>query len=306
MFKKLPKYILALIGLTILFTSCKKEYESIQSVDSKKITDFIVANNLTNLMVEDSAKTGYYYQILSQGTGAQLKTTDSVLYNGVLTGLDNRTVYGNSATPGNVNLGTLVGYTNALNGVTITAIRDVMLKLKRGGIARILLPSHLAYGKNGSGDIPSNQNMDITITTYADTTQAQRDDRLISEFVASKGLSMIKDPSGVYYSISAVGSGTYPITVNSTVSANYTGRYIDGTVFQSSTDAVDFNFSPVEGNLGVSGWRYVMPGKVEKDGKIRMIIPSRLAYGTTGSGGTGGVPANAILDFDVVVVSVMQ
>lgn len=301
MLKKLSGYILALVGLTLLFTSCKKDYESIQSIDSKTIADYISSNNLTNVMIADSAKTGYYYQIVTQGTGRPLKNTDSILYNGVVKGLENGTVY--LSTPTYANLGTYVGYTNQLNAVSIPAIHDVMLKLRRGGVARILLPSYLAYGKNGSGSIPSNENIDLTITTYADTTQAQHDDNVIQQFITSKGLTMIKDPSGVYYSISAVGSGTYPITVNSSVNVSYTGRYIDGTVFDTNTNIL-FNFSPgLEGNLGVKGWRDVIPGKLQRNGKIRMIIPSGLAYGTAGS---GTLPGNAILDFDVEILSVLQ
>jgi FKBP-type peptidyl-prolyl cis-trans isomerase FkpA len=298
MLKKFSGYILALAGLTIIFTSCKKDYESIQSVDSKKITDYIAANNLTG-MVEDSAKTGYYYQIVTQGTGAFLKNTDSILYNGVAKGMENGVTY--LSTPSYANLGTFVGYTGSLSyrssPYSIPAIHDVMLKLKRGGSARILLPSYLAFGKNGAGDIPSNENIDLIITTYPDTTQTQLDDRLIQTFVTSKGLSMIKDPSGVWYSISAAGSGTYPITINSTIQTSYTGRFTDGTVFDSSTDAT-FGVSAV-----VEGWGKVIPGKLEKGGKIRMIIPSRLGYGP---GGYNTIPGNSILDFDVEILSVTQ
>ncbi|SEA87732.1 FKBP-type peptidyl-prolyl cis-trans isomerase [Pedobacter hartonius] len=301
MLKKLSGYILAFAGLTLIFTSCKKDYESIQSVDSKKITDYIAANNLTG-MVEDSAKTGYYYQIVTQGTGEFLKNTDSILYDGLAKGMENGVTY--LSTPSYANLGTFVGYTGSLAyqsvGYSIPAIHDVMLKMRRGATARILLPSYLAFGKNGAGDVPSNENIDLTITTYPDISQTALDDRLIQAFITSKGLSMIKDPSGVWYSVSAAGSATDPVTVNSTITVNYTGRYTDGTVFDSSTDATAvFNLSPGSGII--EGWTKTLPGKLGKGGKIRMLIPSRLGYGTSG---TGTLPGNAILDFDVEVTSV--
>jgi FKBP-type peptidyl-prolyl cis-trans isomerase FkpA len=303
MLKKLSGYTLALVGLTLIFTSCKKDYESIQSVDSQKISDYIAKNNLTG-MVADSAKTGYYYQIVTQGTGAFLKNTDSVLYNGEIKGMENGTVYSNSSNNGNGNLSTYVGYTSQLNGVTIPAIREVMLKMRRGGVARILLPSYLAYGKNGSGNIPSNENIDLTITTYPEVTQAERDDKLIQQFIASKGLNMIKDPSGVYYSIAAVGAGTYPITVNSTIETSYTGRLVDGTIFDANTDASLLLSGTIK------GWSLTLPGKLQRDGKIRMLIPSGLAYGTSSQAGSttypNGIPSNAILDFDLQILSVLQ
>jgi len=295
MLKKLSGSILALIGLTVIFTSCKKEYESIQSIDSKKISDYIAKNNLT-AMVEDPAKTGYYYQIVTPGTGALLKNTDSILYNGSVKSMENATVY--LSTPTYANLGTFVGYTNVLNSISIPAIREVLLKMSRGGTARILLPSYLAYGRNGLNDIPSNENIDLTISTYPEANQALLDERLIKEFIASKGLTgMIRDPSGVYYTVTAPGSGTYPITETATVTASYTGRLTDGTVFDSNT-----SYSSVL-NQNIQGWYKSLPGKVREGGKIRILIPSGLGYGTTGS---GTISPNAILDFDIEITTVTQ
>ena len=298
MLKKFSGYILALAGLTVIFTSCKKEYDSIQTVDSAKITDFIAKNNITG-MVQDSAKTGYYYQIVTPGTvGALLKNSDTILYTGSFKGMESGVTYFSTASYYNLN--NFVGYTNSIsyNGASynIPAIREVMLKMRRGGTARILLPSYLAFGRNGAGEIPSNENIDLTITTFPDTTQAQLDDRLIQAFVTSKGLNMTKDPSGIWYSISAPGSGDVPITAESKITAAYTGRLTDGTVFDSSTSA-EFE---LEGGV-IAGWTRIIPGKLLKGGKMRMIIPSRLAYGKSGR---GSIPGNTILDFDLEVLTI--
>jgi FKBP-type peptidyl-prolyl cis-trans isomerase FkpA len=298
MLKKLSGYTLALIGLNILFSSCQKDYESIQSVDAKKITDYISKNNLSGLMKEDSLKSGYYYQILTPGTGTNFKNTDSVLYNGVVQSLENGTVYLTTNTNGN--LGTYVGYTNTLNGASIPAIRDVLAKLKPGGRARIILPSYLAFGKNGldASNIPSNENIDLYINTYPEKVQWQLDDRLLQAFIATKGLSMIKDQSRVYYSISTPGSGTDIIYPTSTITAKYTVRYLDGTVLDSSTDGT---FSSVLSSLAVKGWEKILPGRITAGGKVRILIPSDLAYGTAGS---TTITANACLDFDIEITAV--
>jgi FKBP-type peptidyl-prolyl cis-trans isomerase FkpA len=298
MLKKLSGYTLALIGLTILFSSCKKDYESIQSVDAKKISDYISKNNLTGLMKEDSLKTGYYYQILSPGTGTIYKNTDSVLYNGVVQSLESGTVYLSTNTNGN--LGTYVGYTNTLNGAAIPAIRDVLAKLKPGGKARIILPSHLAFGKNGldASNIPSNENIDLYITTYPEKVQWQLDERRLQEFVTAKGLTMIKDPSRVLYSISAVGTGTDVISTTSTLVVKYTERYLDGTVFDSSTDGT---FTPTVLSSLIKGWNLILPGRLLAGGKVRLLIPSDLCYGPNP---TNGIAANSCLDFDIEIVSV--
>lgn len=301
MLKKLSGYSLALIGLTVLFASCKKDYESAQTIDSAKLSTYIAKNNLTQ-MVADPAKTGYYYQILTPGTGNNYAVTDSVLYNAEAKGLDNGTVY--LSTPTYANLGSFVAYTNGvagtstISGIAIPALVDVLKLLKPGGSARILLPSYLAWGKNGSGPIPSNENIDITITTYADKNQTALDERLIQEFIATKGLTgMIRDPSGVYYNINPAGSGDLAIDKYSTINATYTLRFTDGTVLET---AADQSFS-LAGTI--QAWQDVIPGKLKKGGKMRMLIPSGKAYGTSGSS-TGSIPANSILDYDVEITGV--
>jgi len=303
MLKKFSGYILALAGLTVIFTSCKKEYDSIQTVDSAKITDFIAKNNITG-MVQDSAKTGYYYQIVTPGTvGSLLKNSDTILYTGSFKGMESGVTYFSTASYYNLN--NFVGYTNSIsyNGASynIPAIREVMLKMRRGGTARILLPSYLAFGRNGAGEIPSNENIDLTITTFPDTTQAQLDDRLIQEFVTSKGLNMTKDPSGIWYSISTAGDGETFVTTSSTATTAYTGRLIDGSVFQTNTTGIPVDFSTPPGDVPLRAWLRIIPGRLKKGGKIRMIIPSRLGYGKIGD---SSIPGNAILDFDVEVLSI--
>lgn len=301
--KKLSGYILALVGLTLLFTSCKKDYESIQSIDSKSISDYIAKNNLTSSMIADPGNSGYYYQILTPGTGDLLKNTDSVLYSGTIKGLENGTTY--LSTPAYSNLGTYVGYTAQLgyNQVTYTfnAIHDVMLKMSRGGTARIILPSYLGFGKNGAGSVSSNENLDLYINTYPETLQADRDDALIKAYIAAKGLNMTKDPSGVYYAISAVGKGTYDITPTSTVATSYTGKLLDGTTFDANT------YYTQALNSNIQGWA-VIAGKVQRDGKITIIIPSGLAYGSSSKGGStaypNGIPGNSCLMFDIQILSV--
>ncbi|WP_367864576.1 FKBP-type peptidyl-prolyl cis-trans isomerase [Pedobacter sp. WC2423] len=303
MLKKLSQFTLALIGLTVLFSSCKKTYDSIQVVDGKKIEDYIKANNLT--VTPDSLKTGYYYQILNPGTGTALySTSDSVLYNVSVKGLENGTVYWASSLNGN--LGTLGGYTNVLapvdntvfSTIGVTALRDVILRLKPGGSARILLPSYLAYGKNGVGTIPSNENIDLTVTTAPEKSQVALDDRIINDIIKKNSLTMIKDPSRVYYSISTPGTGTDKISLSSTLIVNYTLRFADGSVFASSLDGT---YSTTLATL-IKGWSDIIPGKLTKGGKIRLLIPSDRGYGPLGNAPT--LPRNAVLDYDIEIVSV--
>ncbi|MDE5727602.1 MAG: FKBP-type peptidyl-prolyl cis-trans isomerase [Duncaniella sp.] len=106
-------------------------------------------------------------------------------------------------------------------------------------------------------------------------------------------------PSGLQYEVIAEGDGPMPKATDR-VEVHYTGKLIDGTVFDSSVDR------GVPATFGVT---QVIPGWVEalqlmKAGsKWRLFIPSELAYGPQGAGGIIG--PNATLVFDVELLRVL-
>ncbi|WP_316791198.1 FKBP-type peptidyl-prolyl cis-trans isomerase [Pedobacter frigoris] len=302
MLKKISSYTFVLLGMIVVLSSCKKEYESIESIDQAKIQEYISKNNIA--AVEDPAKSGFYYQIVTPGTGDQFANTDSILYTVTVKSLLNGTVYYES--PVYSNIGTYVGYTNALLGLNATGIRTAIQALKPGGKARVILPSYLAFGKNGNTTIgvPSNEIIDVVISTYPEKKQRLLDDRLIREYLIAKGLTATKDPvTGVYYIVVTQGTGTEIIDMTTKINANYTGRYmLNGSVFDSSTDG---SYSFVLTQL-ISGWDVLT--KFKKGAKVRLFIPSSEGYGTAGSvnPNTGQImiSPNAILDFDIEILGV--
>lgn len=106
-------------------------------------------------------------------------------------------------------------------------------------------------------------------------------------------------PSGLQYEVLKEGDGTQP-TANDQVEVHYTGKLIDGTVFDSSEE---------RGMPATFGVTQVIPGWVEalqlmKAGsRWRLFIPSQLAYGPNGAGGVIG--PNATLIFDVELLKVI-
>lgn len=106
-------------------------------------------------------------------------------------------------------------------------------------------------------------------------------------------------PSGLQYEVLTEGNGPQP-TAQDQVEVHYTGKLIDGTVFDSSVDR------GVPATFGVT---QVIPGWVEalqlmKAGsKWRLFIPSQLAYGPNGAGGVIG--PNSTLIFDVELIRVL-
>lgn len=120
-------------------------------------------------------------------------------------------------------------------------------------------------------------------------------------FLAENGKrpEIVTTASGLQYEVLAEGNGTMPAASDQVV-VHYTGKLIDGTVFDSSVE---------RGQPATFGVTQVIPGWVEalqlmKAGsKWRLYIPSNLAYGPNGAGGAIG--PNATLIFDVELLQVV-
>ncbi len=105
-------------------------------------------------------------------------------------------------------------------------------------------------------------------------------------------------PSGLQYEVVKEGTGAMP-EKGDQVKVHYTGRLIDGTVFDSSVE---------RGEPATFGVTQVIPGWVEalqlmKAGsEWRLYIPSALAYGPNGAGGVIGPDATLIFDVQLLEV----
>jgi FKBP-type peptidyl-prolyl cis-trans isomerase len=104
-------------------------------------------------------------------------------------------------------------------------------------------------------------------------------------------------PSGLAYKIGQAGSGPKPTPVD-TVRAHYTGRLIDGTVFDSSAGGEPFQ---TQLNRVIPGWTEGL-GLIGAGGMITLYVPAKLGYGDEGS---GDIPPGATLIFEVELVEVI-
>lgn len=130
--------------------------------------------------------------------------------------------------------------------------------------------------------------------TDAEKAQLSKDEKIIEDFIAEKQIKDVKrTANGLYYVILNPGEGNFKYTAESQVLAKYTGRLLNGQIFDSSSTGIGFYLTRV-----ITGWQDGIP-LVQKGGKIRLLIPSVMAYGSRGQ---GAIPANAVLDFDVEVI----
>jgi FKBP-type peptidyl-prolyl cis-trans isomerase FkpA len=123
------------------------------------------------------------------------------------------------------------------------------------------------------------------------------EDPAMQAYIAAKGITATKDPSGMYYQVESAGSGSQP-TINSKVAVKYAGYLLNGSKFDElATPVPDPNNWWSLGGL-IVGWQIGIP-KIARGGKIKLIIPSSLAYGCSA---IGSIPANSVLVFDVELV----
>lgn len=128
------------------------------------------------------------------------------------------------------------------------------------------------------------------------------------DFNAGAGLPVVTYPDGLKYIDLKVGTGAADRN-DENLTVQYTGWLSDGTVFDSSRVA---GRTPFVFQLGQSqvipGWDEGLLG-MNVGGKRKLLIPSALGYGPTGSTadpttGVQTIPPNANLVFEVELIKV--
>lgn len=106
--------------------------------------------------------------------------------------------------------------------------------------------------------------------------------------------------SGLQYEVLQEGDGKTKPKASDVVQVKYSGKLLDGTVF----DSTDKNGgTPMDINLGqvIKGWTEGIQ-LMSKGSKYRFYIPSDLAYGDQGAG--GAIPGGSTIIFDVELVNI--
>lgn len=299
----------------LIFSACdKKEYQTIVELDEENIQAYIRKNNLTEVV--PFKNTGMYYQILEEGTGSALDYDQKfpivysfITHDGSYSAVDtfsasNRYAdflgyfpYGSAVA--NSNSGSPLDKEEGLKLVMHEALKNA------GGKIRVLVPSRLAYGRNGSGAIGSNMSLDYTIHAVDPADLPDYESSSIEKYLSSLNGTQVADfektSTGIYYNIVEPGSGD-AITENSTLKLGYSLKLLNGKLLeQSATDSTSLELANT-----IEGWKEILP-MLKAGGKVRMVLPSTQAYGIAGNvsnTNTNGIPPFSALDFEISVKSV--
>ena len=104
-----------------------------------------------------------------------------------------------------------------------------------------------------------------------------------------------KTDSGLMYQVVTAGGDNEKPNPGDTISAHYTGMFLDGRKFDSSVDRGEPISFPVGTGRVIKGWDEALLD-MKKGEKRILIIPPQLAYG---SRGRGPIPPNSTLVFEV-------
>jgi FKBP-type peptidyl-prolyl cis-trans isomerase FkpA len=142
-----------------------------------------------------------------------------------------------------------------------------------------------------------------------------REPAKIQTYIEKNKLNVTKTASGLNYVITQPGAGDKP-AVGDTVEVNYTGKFVNGKVFDTSvkdTAQKSKTFNPMRPYKAVRipvGVKAVIPGWDEglmllnKGAKATFVIPSNLAYGEQGGGQI--IPPYTPLVFNVEILNIIK
>jgi len=133
------------------------------------------------------------------------------------------------------------------------------------------------------------------ITNKKKAGQKNKDQDIIKKYLADNNVTAQQDTSGLHYVLYTNKGGVKP-NATQCVEVKYTGKFMaDGKIFDHS-EKIAFPLMNV-----ITGWRLGIPLLGIGD-SATLFIPSTLGYGAEGY--PGAIPPNAILIFDVELLSI--
>lgn len=128
-----------------------------------------------------------------------------------------------------------------------------------------------------------------TITAqYVNDSSATQRAQMIA-FCNNNGISYTVHPSGILYQIITPGDTAKPNLCTS-LTMTYAGKLMTGIQFDAGT--ITYPLKDL-----IVGWQIAVP-LIGKGGKIKMVLPSSLAYGASA---VGSIPANSPLFFEMSI-----
>ena len=170
-----------------------------------------------------------------------------------------------------------------------------MKKIFSIALAAMLMAGMASCGGN------STSSTETTEEATPDYGQQIKDNKTLGrEFLEqnAKNDSVVQTQSGLQYMVLKEGTGAKPGPTDE-VTVHYTGKLLDGTVFDSSVERGEPATFPLD--KVIPGWTEGLQ-LMSEGSRYKFFIPSELAYGSKGAGNQ--ILPNSTLIFDVELLKV--
>ncbi|MDE6510795.1 MAG: FKBP-type peptidyl-prolyl cis-trans isomerase [Muribaculaceae bacterium] len=189
-----------------------------------------------------------------------------------------------------------------------------MKKTFRSAVAVIAVAATALCVASCGKQKPSKEDSTAVEELVGEVMQAQQDSTAAANSEATAGSTNMADynaaffqgnsgyqttPSGLKYVTVVEGTGASPKETD-VVTVHYTGRLLDGTVFDSSVQRGEPTSFPLQ--MVIKGWTEGLQ-LMKVGGQTVFYIPSDLAYGPQGTPG-GPIGPNADLIFEVQLLGI--
>jgi FKBP-type peptidyl-prolyl cis-trans isomerase len=288
------------VSLSSCLSKVVLEDDIILQQNETQIQQYISAKKLTT----QKAINGVYYVIIkSNPSGRLMVLGDTVRLHYVISRLDGTKIDSSSVLKNQP----FTFYNNLKNGNGGNT--NIFLKMlpfmREGEQATFILPSTLAGDSQAFPNLPANSPVRCDISFM----KIYSEEVTIDDYVAKNKIQLTSKDSLVstltgytsYLRYIKVREGSADVITGKVAKLKYTGRLLNGFVFDSNISRTDsLNYTIGGTNSLVQGFAAGV-AKMKLGEKATFIIPSGLGYGRTGSGNK--IPGESTLIFDVEMVA---
>lgn len=319
--KKSIKVAALMVAGMATMVACKQG-DSNQNVDENMIAAGYTA------YYENDVPTGLYYKLEKENANAQKVEEGDVIVGEMTVRFDTTMLFSNKGHASRIaqavpNFEIKVG-----DGLKLLHVGDVAIFAMEADTAlKYLDERQMPQGyEKGKGqkiyyeisvqDIVTKDELAAEQDNYQQAIQQRKVDEPeeIASFIEENNIKVKPTTDGLYITIKKRGNGQ-KVAMGKTVAMNYTGRLLDGTMFDSSVEGdarsggifnAQRKYEPLTYVVGkmslIPGWEKAVMGQPEGT-VLQVVIPSALAYGPQGTPDGRILPYSPLV-FDIEIVSV--
>lgn len=305
--RKLIFILLPLIGL-ISITSCEKEVDEREADELLRLEAYMSIHYPNAKPLES----GLYYIVIQEGEGDSPEDGNYLLYNFTGRNLDDK-VYETTHKETAKLYDLYTAYTyfapyfqrfSKESDSAPKGLIEGLSYMQEGSVVKLIMPSKLAYGSKSHGGMHpySSLIMDVELKKIVEDPEAY-EEALIYEYINEQFPELsIEDAyqDSIYILFNSVRDIPFhehcdSIHVEDKVTLHYTGRFLDGWVFDTNEKEVakendtyqqDKAYTPLEVEVGseslIQGFSLALQNLMVPSTAI-VLIPSKFAYGKEGS-----------------------